>query len=575
MPVVHSRAVNFCLCLLLLAAVPAQAAVRLTVEGVGGRLEQNVRAHVGSPPENGETAAAAYAQRAEQNARRALQALGYYNAQIEVVRETVAAANVVRVVITPGPRVRLRSVDIQLLGDARDDPEFIELLDQLPLREGAGLDHGRYEAARSVLDNLAVRRGYFDARYRTRRIEVDAVDNVADIRLHLDSGPRYALGEVAFPATRFTSGLLHRLVPFRPGTPYDAAHIARFNRNLLDSGYFQDVRLLPRVEEAIDGQIPIEVELSERDPNRVGVGAGVSTDTGPRLRLTWDRAWVNRHGHKFASDLELAQVRQGLSTRYIVPLDDPINDTLDFTFGFRLEDFGDGTDSERFTASVQRQQYRGGGWQRTFFYRWERDRFDLIDAAGEPTGERVDSQLYLPGTSWSRTRSRGGIDPHWGDRQLYSLETTHPLLGSDIALTRLRAGARYLRPFMGEHRILGRLDVGALFTEDFALTPPALRFRAGGDQSIRGYDYNELGPGHYLYVASLEYGYQLRERWRLALFVDAGDAPMTVDVSQARVGAGFGVHWISPVGPIRLDLAWGVSEDPMPIRLHFSLGAQL
>ncbi|WP_258868264.1 autotransporter assembly complex family protein [Alkalilimnicola ehrlichii] len=284
--------------------------------------------------------------------------------------------------------------------------------------------------------------------------------------------------------------------------------------------------------------------------------------------MIWDRAWVNRYGHKFSSDLEVAEVRQSLLTRYIVPLEDPINDTLEFQFGFRLEEF-DVEDSERFTAAVQRQQYLGSGWRRSFAFRWERDRFDQ-------DGTRGTTQLFLPSTSWSRTRSRGGVDPYWGDRQLYSLEATHPTLGSDIWLGRARVSMRWLRSFGDDnaHRLLLRGDLGALETESFSETPLYLRFYAGGDQSVRGYAYQSLGPGRYLSVASAEYGYQFRDNWRFALFADGGNAMMSFD-EEFKVGTGFGLHWVSPVGPVRLDFAWALREERVPLRLHLSLGTQL
>jgi translocation and assembly module TamA len=593
-----ARALKVCLCASILLALPSHAAVRVEIEGIRGVLEENVRAHIGSPPAENGAALTAFQRRAGREAERALQALGYYNAQIRVSREPRGDDMVVRVQVEPGPQVRIAAVDVRLLGEAEDDLAFQQLLQRLPLRVGGGLHHGEYESAKRLLQSLALRRGYFDSRFQAQRVEVDAVDNVARVTLHLDSGPRYSMGAVSFSETPFTDDLLNRMVPFEEGDPYEADLIAQFNRTLIDSRYFSEVRVLPRHEERVGPVVPVSVELSERDPNLVGIGIGASTDTGPRVRLGWERHWVNRYGHKFSSELEVAEVRQGLTTRYTLPLEDPVNDTLDFQFGFRVEDV---LDSERYTAAVQRQQYLGGGWRRTLFYRWERERFDQLD--DDPRRLMQNSQLFIPGIGWSRTRTQGGIDPHWGDRQVYNLEGTHPLLGSDIGFTRTRVSGRLLRPIAGSHRLLLRGDAGILATEDMLLAPPSLRFYAGGDQSIRGFAYQSLGPGRYMAVGSVEYGYQFRQNWRLATFVDGGrvaagkvlrvpspapDVPdeegpevgvedaVVVEVDTGfKVGAGFGLHWISPVGPVRIDFAWGVSEDPAPFRLHFSLGAQL
>ena len=113
--------------------------------------------------------------------------------------------------------------------------------------------------------------------------------------------------------------------------------------------------------------------------------------------------------------------------------------------------------------------------------------------------------------------------------------------------------------------------------------PSSLRFFAGGDQSIRGFGYQTISPvdetgqltgARYLSVGSLEYAHPVAEKWRLASFVDTGTA--TNDYRDPlKVGSGFGVRWISPLGPIRFDLAFGVSETKIPWRLHFGLGAEL
>ena len=137
--------------------------------------------------------------------------------------------------VAPGERVRIARVDIELEGDARDDPAFRSLLEQLPLRAGAPLHHGEYESAKRSLQNLALRRGYFDAEFSESQVAVDLVDNTAAVALTFASGARYQIGEVRFSETPFREQLLARLTPFEAGEPYEAAKILEFNRRLLDS----------------------------------------------------------------------------------------------------------------------------------------------------------------------------------------------------------------------------------------------------------------------------------------------------------------------------------------------------
>jgi len=110
-----------------------------------------------------------------------------------------------------------------------------------------------------------------------------------------------------------------------------------------------------------------------------------------------------------------------------------------------------------------------------------------------------------------------------------------------------------------------------------------LRFFAGGDQSVRGYDYQSLSPensqgdkigGQYLFAASVEYQYSFAERWRLAGFYDQGNTFNSLSTPSLKSAVGVGVRWVSPVGPLRLDLAHPLDGEG-GVRLHFSMGPEL
>jgi translocation and assembly module TamA len=177
-----------------------------------------------------------------------------------------------------------------------------------------------------------------------------------------------------------------------------------------------------------------------------------------------------------------------------------------------------------------------------------------------------------------------GPIPDRGDRLFALAETAHPDLFSDIRLSRILLQAKRLDSW-GPHQLLGRIEAGALDTEDFDRTPPSLRFFAGGDQSVRGFAYQSLAPrnddnelvgGRYLLTASLEYSYRFAPRWRAATFFDIGNASADRRFSDGFAqGAGVGLRWLSPLAPIRLDFAWGVSESDPPFRVHFSMGIDL
>lgn len=558
----------------LLVPVAGQAAVSVEVRGVDGALQENVRNHVGEPSSDESLAVRRFAGGLDRRVREALQALGHYDPEIDVTTSRDGDDWQVVIDVAPGKPVMVREVDVRIRGEAADDSAFRELREELPLATDEPLHHGRYESSKSAIRNLAVTRGYFDGGFETAQIRVNPDAREAVIVLHYDSGPRYQLGDVTYSDETLSQDLLRRLVPFDPETPYHADRVAALNRNLLDSDYFEDVRVRARPEDAQEQRIPVEANVSMNAPNRVSTGLGFATDVGPRVRLNWEKPWVNARGHTFDSSAEASAVRQSLSGTYSMPLNPPLDTELQFQGGLRREDIED-TETDKVTLAVQRQRRLGGGWSQTLFLRWERERF--VQA-----GESGDSTLTLPGMSLTRTRSRGGLNPDWGDRQNATVEATHPELGSDIQLARLRLGTKWLRTY-GRHRVIARADAGGVASESFSQTPPSLRFFTGGDQSIRGFSYQSIAPenedgellgGRYLLVGGLEYGYRVLDNWTLATFYDTGDA-FTDDGPEFKEGAGFGVRWASPVGPVRLDFAWGISEPDPPFRLHFSMGPEI
>lgn len=566
------------LALVLAWPVGVAAALRVELEGVEGELRDNIRAYLGTPPEDvGAAVLASYQRHVQREARRAAEALGYYAVRIRVERERTGEADwLLRLRVEPGERVRLRQVDVRVEGPAESEPPFRALLRRLALEPGDPLHHGRYEAAKQSLRDMALSRGYFDARYRTSRVVVHPDQQAADVELVLVSGQRYRFGPISFSDTPFRRELLDRITPFEPGEPYHADQVAALTRRLNDSGYFRQTQVRLDREGAQDQQVPVKVGLKAQYPNRLSLGAGFSTDEGPRGRLTWERPWVNSYGHSLQTGLRVSQVRQSLTGRYQIPLDEPLNEELNFSGGLQRERVRD-TTSRQLTLGVERADVIRGGWRRAFSLRLQQESFSQGD-------DSASTRLILPGFSLSRTKSSGGLDVDRGHRWSFNVEAAERRLLSDISLVRFRAGTKWLFPLGGRHRVHTRADAGALTSSDFGQVPASLRFFAGGDQSVRGFGFQSIAPqesdgdlagGRYLLTGSLEYQYELRERWRVALFTDSGSAFDDPASPDPRVGSGFGLRWVSPVGPVRLDFAWGVSEPDTPFRVHFSMGPAL
>lgn len=555
----------------------AQARLELRIEPANAALKHNIEGYVGTLQADDQEQLQRLSRVVEAQARRAGEALGYYQAQIASEVRSGRDGLRLRLRIEPGEPVRLRQVDIRLSGAARDLKDF-RLPGSQQLKAGAQLNHGRYEDAKRLIQNQASRYGFFAGRFTRQSLQIDPQAGVADIELVYDSGPRYRLGEVTFSGDApFDEELLRRMLPFASDTPYDAELIADLYQALQSSGYFDGVRVDAVPAQASAERIPVRVQLTTRKPRTFGVGLGFSTDVGPRGRFNWTRHWANPQGHSYGVESELSQPRQNVGLWYDVPLDPPLTDKLRFAGGYQYEEIAD-TDSlsKLLTIGPEWHHRLDNGWQQALSLKWQREEYEL----GADSGL---SNLLMPGASYSYLRSDNRLDPRNGYRIQADLALAKQGLLADADVLHANLMLKGLLTLRERHRLLGRVQLGGTETDDYASIPPSLRYFAGGDQSVRGYDYQSLSPeddegrkvgGRYLVAGSLEYQYAFAEKWRAAAFVDQGNAFDSLQLPTLKTGVGMGIRWVSPVGPLRLDLARALDGDG-GFRLHFSMGPEL
>ncbi len=575
MPVFLNLVSGVCLFLLSAAAL-AEAQLRVRVEPANSALKSNIEGYIGSLGDRDAEALQRYRRVAENQAEKAAQALGYYQAQITTeVSEGATPRLTLR--IQPGEPVRLRDVVVRIEVPATELRAFRPPNDP-QLRSGAPLNHGHYDAAKREIQNQASRYGFFAGRFSRQRLTIDPDAGVADIELIYNSGPRYRLGAVQFVGDApFDEQLLERMVPFPADTPYDSTLIAELYQALRSSGYFESVQVDVNPSSATSEQIPVQVQLQARKPRSMGLGLGFSTDVGPRGRANWTRHWANPQGHSYGAEFELSAPRQNVGLWYDVPLDPPLTDKLRVAGGYQAEDLANTDSNSRLlTFGPEWHSKLDNGWQRVLSLKWQHEQYDLGDDAGTST-------LLMPGISYSYLHSDNQIDPNHGYRLQFGLEGAAKGLLSDANVLHGNIQLKGLTTFFQRHRVLGRVQLGGTESNGFAKVPPSLRFFAGGDQSVRGYDYQSLSPenragdkigGRYLFTSSLEYQYSLTERWRLASFFDQGNTFDSLQIPSLKSAVGVGVRWVSPLEPLRLDLAHPL-DDEGGVRLHFSMGPEL
>lgn len=560
----------------LLTAAPLAWAqdVDLSVEGLEGALQDNVDVYLSSIPAEEYSTNLRFQARVERNIIEALLALGYYHPKFDFSVAEDDSELIVKV--TPGPVVIIQEVDVQITGEAKNDPDFAALIKKSGLKSGDALNHSVYDALKSGIRNLALQKGYFEGDFKLSRLEVAPDLNQAFIRLHYDSGIRYHFGDSTITGSQIDQERVASLSPYKSGDPYLVSQVGEYNQNLSNTDWFSSVFVEPDLSQLGEGrELPMKVSLSPQARNQLETGIGYSTDVGVRGSLKWKKPWVNSRGHSFDSSFSLSAPEQTITAGYRIPLEDVLNEYYRIQYGLKNVDNRD-TKSLESNLSLERHWLLDNGWHRTVYVRYLLENY-------EQGIQDDNAQFLLPGISFTRSRIRGGSMPMWGDRQSLTIEYGDPSVLSETRVTRLIGGMTWIRGAGSNHRGIFRIDGGANFAEDFSKLSPSLRFFAGGDNNLRGYGYESISPtdesgalsgAKYMATSSLEYQYRVYGNWWGAVFYDVGDA--FNDEIDLKRGTGVGVRWASPVGPIRLDFAWGLDAAPGDeFKIHFTLGPEL
>ena len=561
-------------------AAPAPT-IKVVVRGVGDRVAGNIRVHVSVASRACSTPAAyltALATRAADESQDALRAYGYYHGLVRTRVIRAGACPRVVIDVVPGQRVVVEAVQLRIAGAARDDPGFMTPLARLPLTVGARLNHDHYSASKRLIETLALERGYLAGHFVENRLEVDVARNVARARLSYDSGSRYRVGTVTVsqqpPVVR--EELVRRFLDYTPEQTYEAELITRFYTALAASQYFDQVDIRPQLGAAVGDRIPIEINLTARKRHKYSIGVGASTDEGARVHLAYADRRLNPAGHRLNAEVRASLLEQSLSGEYQIPRAHPADEWLSLQAGVKRKN-ANNFESEETQIGLADTGRRPFGILETRFIHLDRQAFDIGQR------KRV-STLLIPGLRWTKTTTNDALYPTRGYSASVEIRGGSGALLSDVNFVRAHGSVRVVREIAPRWRLLARVEAGASWVDNFGALPPTERFFAGGDLSIRGYAFEDLGPqdrrgrvigGRHLGVFSTELERSVARRWAVAGFVDGGNAfGGSGRDSGLKLSVGAGLRWRSPLGPARIDLAHPLADD-IVLRLHVRIGPDL
>ncbi len=515
-----------------------------------------------------------------------LAADGFYAPTIEEKLEQVGGKWSVRIKVEPGKLVRVAEVKLDFIGaiakvPETESPKIADLRADWPLVKDDVFRQSTWEAAKKkLIEDLIVVR-YPQAALAESRAEVNVETGLATLVVKVDSGPAVTFGDLMINGLqRYPRSTVVNLNPIRPGRTYRQSQLLEYQRRLQDTGYFMRVDVSAEVpaDATIDADktvAPVVVTVDEHKLQRVELGAGYSTNTGARGQVAYERLNLFDTAIKLKVTSLLETKKQVGTVGFVFPSsDEGVRDSVATTY--QREDVQN--EVTRTTAISATRAWGRPVWERSITLLYGRERKDVLGDGGiSSTFSQTLSANFS--STWRRTDNL--LSPTRG----YLLN-----LQAGGAPVKLLSSTRFARVYgkitgyfpMGEsNTLILRGEAGAIAADTRNGIPADYLFRAGGDQSMRGYGYQQLGVrdgaavvgGRYLAVGSAEVVHWLAPRyqnWGVAAFVDAGNAADKPSDLKPVYGYGLGARWKSPVGVINLDVAYG--QQVRETRLHFSLG---
>ncbi len=555
----------------LIAAAPVQVRALLETEGYFNPEVKVARVGAGAGSAEGQAAARDRAEGSPENA-------------------PVAGPSeipLLRVQVTPGPRAAIERFTfkaqgpLQVAADAGSlDAKVLlaqvrnswRLPPDFPFRqsEWSGAKNGALAKLRAD--------GYPAATISESKARVDAQTNTVQLDVTADSSVLYRLGPLNITGLgRYDDDTVRKLSTLKPGAPYRESQLVDFQERLQKVGLFEGASVVLDADPATAQAAPVNVQVRELPLQQATFGAGYSANTGPRLtaehthRQPFGWRWIAKNKLELGPKLKSWS---GELTSY--PLDGLYRNLIAGS-AEQLKTVGEVRDS--WTARIGRTQ--------------DTPRIERLYYA-ELTHSRLETSSDTGITVASNDAASGNY--HWIYRDLDSvlLPTEGYTLSAQAALGFARSGNENNGPFgraygryTGYHTLgdswyaTTRVEAGQVLANNAVGIPDTLLFRAGGDDSVRGYAYRSLGPknngallsGRVLLTGSAEIARPISPRLRSlwgAAFIDAGNAADHWQDLSPVFGYGVGLRWRSPVGPLRLDVAYG--QKVAKLRLHLSVG---
>ncbi len=469
-----------------------------------------------------------------------------------------------RFVVDPGPQMKFTTLDLQITGPGSQNRIFKRLYAKFPVKVGDNFSYEKYDTAKDELFTVAQAHGYFRAKMIKSAVYVNLSTYEAHVVIHFATGPRFYFGKTSFSHTPFNLSFLRRFLRYKQGEDYRQGKVTHTREDLANSNYFQQVIVTPEPNNATDLKVPIKVTLNPQPKKQYTFGLGYGTDTGVRGLIGIDYRWINQWGHRFSTYARGSQKNSQAVISYYIPGHNPATDQFIFTGGYLNQNQITGRGNSGRISFIYQTEFFG--WQQSFSLTYLKERYNLVNLP------KTNTTLLYPAYTIQRIRTDNRLHPKHGYSIVGQIIGASKNVLSKTSFVQTRLDSKFLFTLFNSTRFLIRGSIGHTNITNLVRLPLSLQFFAGGAQSLRGFGYNTIGPGRYIFVGSFEIQQKIKGNFYLAAFTDFGNVTDDLSGDKLKVGIGPAIVWLSPIGMFELSVANAISQPNKPWVIQFSMG---
>ncbi|KVR20675.1 hypothetical protein WK15_27240 [Burkholderia ubonensis] len=498
---------------------------------------------------------------------------GYFSPVVRTDVRTRDGKRSVQIAVDPGPQTVVSSVDLTFNGPVGSEDPKQEAATRFAfsLKTGEPFTQAGWDAAKGAALRQLQSRRYLGAKITASEARVDPRTQRATLAVTFDSGPTFTIGKVDVEGVRrYPEKIVTNVNPLSEGEIYDVQRITELQRQLQNTPYYASVAIDVGNDTEKPDKTPVHVKVSEYPYNSVRGGVGYATDTGPHIQGAY--TYLDTFGAAWPLTVSgrLDQIQQYGQVQLSMP-PGPRAWTNSVLASYTNTDV---SDTRIYSARVGVQRTRTGQYiDYAYSLMFYQDRLKQNGAG--PTMSRA----LVPQWAWTRRNVDDPLFPRSGN--LIHAEAGFAIKNvlTDQSFIRGYARGQQYVPIGKRDLFVFRAELGGVFTSGSSTGVPAsLLFRAGGSNSVRGYGYQSIGnsvagsvlPTKYLTTGTAEYQHWFNRDWGAATFFDVGTATDAWGEKVFYKGVGVGARWRSPVGPINVDLAYGLRNHS--VRPYLTLG---